>query len=131
MPNEDQVPGTQLTNIVRQKWAPGFALGANEELVIGKDFDSPDGVQKFGNTLNISQISAKSAQTLAATDTGLTAALTYANETELNVTGSAQARYCGVQLPRHSLSRVIDGPALQAGYRKQLMAAVAAAIDVY
>jgi hypothetical protein len=119
-------PGTELTNLVQQKWRPGYDLAPYEPMVAVKNFVEGS-AERFGNLLHIGKISAKTAVTLGATATGQS--LTYATDTEVETQVSPTAIYSAVEFTRHGLTRVLESAALQKAYRDQLAAALAARID--
>lgn len=124
------LPGTELVNVLEQTWRPSFALEANEELVIAKNFDSPDGLSKIGNTLNISKIATKTSNNISTTAEVDASLLTWEQDVEANVTVSVRDDYSAVAIPRNSMARMLRSADFQAGIRKQLQAALMTGIDV-
>src|SRR5574341_899003 len=94
------LPGTELANVLEQTWKPRFALEANDELVIARNFDSADGVTKMGNTLNISKIAVKTSNNISTTAEVDAALLTWEQDVEANVQISARDDYAAVAVPR-------------------------------
>lgn len=123
-------PGTELANILEQTWRPRFALEANEEMVIGRNFDGADGVTKIGNTLNISKIAVKSANNLSTTAQVDAGALTFETDTESNIAVTVRDDYSAVSLGRPGQARMLRSVDFQAGVKQQLMAALMTGIDV-
>lgn len=123
-------PGTQLGAVMEQTWRPTFALVANDELVIGKDFDTPDELTKIGNTINVSKISVIPAQNLGTTVEMAASSLTYQQNTELNVAISARDDYNAVSLGRNAMTRLLRSASYQAGVKKQLISGLMTGVDV-
>jgi len=121
-------PGGSALNLLEQTYRAELATQCNEEMRIANDFDNGnDGLEKFGNLLNIRKILRVGASTLNTTDTGKS--LTYTNNTELVVTVSPTFAYGAVEIARTTLSRLLAEAKLRAAYRKQIAAGLSTKID--
>lgn len=122
--------GTHLTAVVEQSWRPRFSLESNEERVVSRGFEGPDGVTKMGNTMNISKIQRMTVTNLTTTAQMDASLLSYNTNTEANITVSARDDYAAVSVGRNTVNRMLRSADLLAGYKKQLQSALATAIDV-
>lgn len=122
-------PGTEVANILEQKWAPGFGFVANEEAVIVNTFDDGQVEGKFGNTLNLSKIDTKTARAIGTTDQVDAGALTFETDTEANVTVSARDIYAAVAIGENTKARMLREAAFETGLKRQLMAALMVDLD--
>lgn len=121
---------TNDANLLTQRWRPGFGTAANEERVLTYHFlDASDGATKgINNQLNLRKISIASSQALASNYVG-TSNLTYNTLTDLVVPVTPLFDYSAVEIALNLLSRIDDEAALQAAYKKQIMAALATTLD--
>ena len=118
---------TTLTSVLRQKWAPGFALAAVEESVFSKHCkDYTGSAGKMNNQININIAPVMDGVTASSTATTTTDTTT--SWTSVNATPSFlySSWYPTVIL----LSRLAEeGPAAEAAAKRQLMAAIATKED--
>ena len=120
---------TQAANALTQQWTADYGFKPFEEMVIGNDFDEPNGVSFTGSTLNARQLAKITAQAMAASSTGQSP--TYDNTAIINVTGTPSAYQAAVSVPNHLLSRMgdADSAKLLAGFRRQLLGGLNEGID--
>jgi hypothetical protein len=124
-------PGTEGASALKQAWDAVFHLKGFEEAAIVNDFDRPQGVDATGSTLNIRILPAVTARTAGDTAQLGVTDLTYETATILNVTDTPTFTYAIVGIPKN-LSDRLGGPdtaQLEAGYRKQMLGAIMAAVD--
>lgn len=121
---------TNDANLLAQRWRPGFGLAANEERVATYHFmDASDGATKgMYNKLNLRKISALTSNTLAGSYVGSTD-LTYNQPTDTLITVTPTFDYSAVEIALNMLSKIEDEAALEAAYKKQIMAALATTFD--
>lgn len=126
-------PGTEGAKALKNRWDAVFRMKANEEMAVANDFDAPEGVDMIGDKLWIRIVPLVSAQTLASTDQGAGGTnLTYHVGTIDRIGVDPVFIYAAVSLPDHLISRLgsADAAQLESVYRKQMLAAMDAQIDV-
>src|SRR5437773_1950673 len=106
-------PGTELTNVLEQRWAPGFGYVANEEAVIIQTFGDGQVTGKVGNTLNLSKIDTKVANVISTTAQVDAGALTFETDTEANVSANARDIYGAVAIGENSRARLLRDAAYE------------------
>lgn len=106
---------------LRDQWTSEFGLDPTEEAIIAGVVSRP-GVQKIGNSLYMRKLKTASVQTLAAGDTG--AGITATANTDERVQMTPTFKFAYIEIPDHTITRVVDDGAYKAGQRKQLLAAI-------
>lgn len=118
---------TTTAAALEQEWSPVMRLQCNEEERIASTFDTPDGVSRIGNQLNITKVLRIGATAIAAGATHK--GLNYTANTELNVTVTPKLVYDAVEIDLQVESRMQRFPKYKAGLRKQMAAGIAAQKD--
>lgn len=115
--------GADATNFLPNRWNPTLFRQANEELVVAADFN-PAEIESVGNNYFIRKI-----LTFTSTSMGANAgALTYANTSDLVVTGTLYRDYTAVQIANEVVDRMdVD---IVAPKKAQLVAGLATGLDV-
>lgn len=128
------IPGSVGAEALTEEWTSEIMLKPNEEAVIASDVMRPKGVRRgVGNKLHITILPIIAAQELAAGDQGQGSGITAHTGTILEVEASPVFSYGVVELPDHFVSKLKGGgrdSAVEAGYRKQLLASMATKQDV-
>lgn len=112
---------TQAALSLRDQWTSEFGLDPTEEAIIAGVVSRP-GATKIGNSLYMRKLKTASVQTLAAGDTG--AAITATANTDERVQMTPTFKFAYIEIPEHTLTRVVDDGPYKAGQRKQLLAAI-------
>lgn len=112
---------TQAALSLRDQWTSEFGLDPTEEAIIAGVVSRP-GATKIGNSLYMRKLKTASVQTLAAGDTG--AAITATANTDERVQMTPTFKFAYIEIPEHTLTRVVDDGPYKAGQRKMLLAAI-------
>jgi len=119
------------TQALKQVWTSEWGLDPVEETKLADWVAEPNGVQKFGNKLNLRKLPSIGATTYTSNITnGLRANLTGHVAEATTVTVDPTGKYFVVGVDRALANRCVDDGNLRDGYKKQGMAGLWTAMDV-
>jgi hypothetical protein len=116
------VSSTTAANLIPSRWSASLRLDATEEMMIAKNFNEGEGVERINGTLYIRRVKAVA----AAAQSGGT--ISYTANTENRIAVTPTWATAGVQIDRNVFTQMDQSPANP--YRRQIALGLGAYIDV-